>query len=576
MVALLDSGSPVDSCSSFTWVEEEQKMGYTKSWTWTERRDTALSMACSQGNIRLAKILLERGANRYHKSCNRAYEDSKTPIELARQHGHITCANFVHTFRTSASTPPKAEQLGESSILSFTRKHPSIEFTENGRCAVNTWGRGGADVLCAGRAPMVQGIHTAEFRIIQGRPTIGVAPPGFDCSSHMTEWMHKQPRDGPCLHCWGFSSDTGSRLHWKSGQSGGDVDTQWQGMKGAKHGDRVTLLLDLRPRVGHLGMLSVFVNGERLGTMVNEISGPLCWWASLWGKGDSVRIAEAAITISSPMLEPEPEPELTVGLKGLSDELWSIVINFLMSADSSLDAQMRMPTYLDPPGFVCRIRTSSVRDLAQLASVSRECLRVALYWSQSQSAFDLPAVQEIYAGSTSMRESDGSIQCVALDKPLSKLRGCMLVALLCTLPTPDELYYHEDHMPHVECERCLKEFPAMSTGSQNDWSCPSCGQSEEYSWYRCYPQVRLDFQAVQIDYFYGRFDPRLRFTDPDNRDDANQIIDEDEEYRGASGLNGVRNAWNERKYINRKLGLEQACFKDGSAAPPRLVSRCGR
>ena len=91
VIAALDSGVAVDSCAK--WVESETKMGgYDKEWTWS--RDTALSMACSQGNLPLARLLVERGADPKHQVCN---EENVwyTPAKIARQHGHDFVADYI-------------------------------------------------------------------------------------------------------------------------------------------------------------------------------------------------------------------------------------------------------------------------------------------------------------------------------------------------------------------------------------------------------------------------------------------------------------------------------------------------
>jgi hypothetical protein len=96
VIAVLDSGVAVDSCA--TWVESETKMGgYDKEWTWS--RDTALSMACSQGNLPLARLLVERGANPKHHVCNEC-DVWYTPTMIARQHGHVVVADYIDAIVT--------------------------------------------------------------------------------------------------------------------------------------------------------------------------------------------------------------------------------------------------------------------------------------------------------------------------------------------------------------------------------------------------------------------------------------------------------------------------------------------
>ena len=104
VVAALDAGVAVDTCG--TWVESEWKMGgYEKSWTW--KKDTALTMACSQGNLPLVQLLLARGANPEHSVCND--EDVHyTGAKIAREHGHLTCADWMDRVIDELDAPRRA------------------------------------------------------------------------------------------------------------------------------------------------------------------------------------------------------------------------------------------------------------------------------------------------------------------------------------------------------------------------------------------------------------------------------------------------------------------------------------
>lgn len=66
--------------------------------------------------------------------------------------------------------------------------------------------------------------------------------------------------------------------------------TSWKGMQPAKPGDRIGLLLDLSESI-----LSIFINGDRLGTISGLPRGPLHWAVDLAGKGTSVRIDSAPL-----------------------------------------------------------------------------------------------------------------------------------------------------------------------------------------------------------------------------------------------------------------------------------------
>ena len=51
-------------------------------------------MACSQGNLRLARYLIDKGANAEHKVCN-VCDVHYTGAKIARQHGHTVCADYM-------------------------------------------------------------------------------------------------------------------------------------------------------------------------------------------------------------------------------------------------------------------------------------------------------------------------------------------------------------------------------------------------------------------------------------------------------------------------------------------------
>ena len=73
---------------------------------------------------------------------------------------------------------------------------------------------------------------------------------------------------------------------------------RWEGMQGARRGDRIGMLLDLDQ-----GSMTVWKNGEQLGVMVAEgLSGPLCWAVSLVGQGCSARIGSAAVPAIAPLV----------------------------------------------------------------------------------------------------------------------------------------------------------------------------------------------------------------------------------------------------------------------------------
>mmetsp|Transcript_13348 Transcript_13348/g.34597 ORF Transcript_13348/g.34597 Transcript_13348/m.34597 type:complete len:285 (+) Transcript_13348:208-1062(+) len=103
--AQLEAGVDVDACAR--WVEIEDRWWSTdKTWTWN--RDTALSMACSQGNTQLVTLLLEAGANPGHRVCN-TEDKHYSPADAAAQNGHTLCAEYV----SQALERRRAEQQAE-------------------------------------------------------------------------------------------------------------------------------------------------------------------------------------------------------------------------------------------------------------------------------------------------------------------------------------------------------------------------------------------------------------------------------------------------------------------------------
>ena len=62
-------------------------------------------------------------------------------------------------------------------------------------------------------------------------------------------------------------------------------------MQGVEQGDRIGMLVDLDQ-----GSMTVWKDGQQLGPMQAEgLSGPLCWAASLYYEGSSVRLESAPL-----------------------------------------------------------------------------------------------------------------------------------------------------------------------------------------------------------------------------------------------------------------------------------------
>ena len=111
-------GAKVDACGR--WEETDIGMsGFEKSWSWNN--DTALTMACSQGNTRLAHYLVNRGANPQHRVCN-TDDVHYTAAQIARQHGHVMCADYMdRVIRKLDAAREAAEQQRRCATAVTTR-----------------------------------------------------------------------------------------------------------------------------------------------------------------------------------------------------------------------------------------------------------------------------------------------------------------------------------------------------------------------------------------------------------------------------------------------------------------------
>jgi hypothetical protein len=167
-------------------------------------------------------------------------------------------------------------------------------------------------------APMTCGVHYAEFRLIEkaGWIRVGVVNAVLRHPSLMDEYAH-EPRTSDtgrsgsrAFDALGGGSATASAMGWgynvalgSCWHNSGFVD--WVGQRVTETGDVVGLLLD----VDH-GCLDVFVNGEKLGRMVDHSvslaniaivspsmggdgvteSNALCWMVELHDAADQVEI----------------------------------------------------------------------------------------------------------------------------------------------------------------------------------------------------------------------------------------------------------------------------------------------
>jgi len=110
VVAAIQDGAGVDTCGR--WEESEIKgSGFESKWTW--KKDTAFTMACSQGDIDLASFLLSSGADSRHSVCN--VEDVHyTGAAIARKHGHIACAELAERAVDKLEAPERAQRAVEA------------------------------------------------------------------------------------------------------------------------------------------------------------------------------------------------------------------------------------------------------------------------------------------------------------------------------------------------------------------------------------------------------------------------------------------------------------------------------
>jgi len=159
----------------------------------------------------------------------------------------------------------------------FGRSHESITLSEDGSVptkAVHDY----TNRTAASKVVMRAGRHYVQFTVmsVSGDMFFGVIRPGWD-----VEGGQDAPRvDGHCFYytgngwcCPGYHS--------------------WEGMQGARVGDRIGMLLDLDQ-----GSMTVYKNDERLGVMgtgLRRRGGKFSWAVSLSDDGSSARIEAAPV-----------------------------------------------------------------------------------------------------------------------------------------------------------------------------------------------------------------------------------------------------------------------------------------
>jgi hypothetical protein len=162
----------------------------------------------------------------------------------------------------------EVESLRRSAV--FGRSHGLTTLSEGGAVATKGDERGQRNA--ASRAVMRAGRHYVQFTVLSGYMMCGVIQPGWDVEGG--ENAHRV--DGHCFYitgngccCPGYNS--------------------WEGMQGAKQGDRIGMLLDLDQ-----GTMTVYKNDKRLGVMATGLSGEYSWVVTMYS-GSSARIEAAAI-----------------------------------------------------------------------------------------------------------------------------------------------------------------------------------------------------------------------------------------------------------------------------------------
>ncbi|EJK47414.1 hypothetical protein THAOC_33863 [Thalassiosira oceanica] len=144
-------------------------------------------------------------------------------------------------------------------------------------------------VAVSGSYVMRSGAHYAEF-LITGTPCIGIVRPmpGLDAGAYQErfilfddifypDFLAQRTDDwgNSDVHaCEYFCDDGGMRwTNWDDFEFG----VEWEGIESCQSGDTVGMLLNLDE-----GTLTVYKNNRRLGVMMDGLSGPYCWYVSLY------------------------------------------------------------------------------------------------------------------------------------------------------------------------------------------------------------------------------------------------------------------------------------------------------
>ncbi|EJK65172.1 hypothetical protein THAOC_14001, partial [Thalassiosira oceanica] len=151
---------------------------------------------------------------------------------------------------------------------------------------------------------MKSGAHYAEFLITGTTPCIGIVRPmpGLDASAYQegvcsfTEYTNLFPDfraqrtddwGDSDVHACDFCCGSG-RMNWTDWYDD-QIDIEWEGREYCQSGDTVGMLLNLDE-----GTLTIYKNNRRLGVMMDGLSGPYCWYVSVYKRRTA---AESAVSI---------------------------------------------------------------------------------------------------------------------------------------------------------------------------------------------------------------------------------------------------------------------------------------
>lgn len=239
------------------------------------------------------------------------------PLEAAEKRLLLALLHHPRVIRESGLLLAIAELLpGACEPLMFTVFPAQLQVSHGGarisKQPSDRWGKY-RTAVCTG-APMTSGLHYAEFRLIErsGWVRVGVVNveldsstagrPGAVASSAGSDGSSEQYHNACAFDALGGGSATASSVGWGYNAALGSCwhnsgFSDWAGQRVAGSGDVIGLLLD----VNH-GCLDVFLNGERLGRMVDHsvrlasvavvtsVRSALCWMVELHDTADQVEI----------------------------------------------------------------------------------------------------------------------------------------------------------------------------------------------------------------------------------------------------------------------------------------------